>query len=71
MFAASTFKGKSVAVFGLARSGLACTEALLAGDANVFVWDDSEVAVEKAKSAGWPVRDLRELDFAELDSLVL
>jgi UDP-N-acetylmuramoylalanine--D-glutamate ligase len=35
------FSGKSFAVLGLARSGLATVEALLAGGANVMAWDSS------------------------------
>jgi UDP-N-acetylmuramoylalanine--D-glutamate ligase len=34
------FAGKSFAVFGLARSGLATVEALLASGANVMAWDE-------------------------------
>lgn len=71
MFAATTFKGKSVAVFGLARSGLASMRALIDGGADVAVWDDNESAVAKARQDGWPVKDLRDVDFATLDCLVL
>lgn len=58
-------------MFGLARSGTACIEALLAGGADVHGWDDSAPAVEKARAAGLPVSDLHALDFAGLDALVL
>jgi len=34
------FSGKSFAVFGLARSGLATVDALLASGANVMAWDE-------------------------------
>ena len=71
MFPATTFKGKRVAVFGLARSGTATIEALLKGGAEVHAWDDSAPAVEKAKAAGLPVSNLHALDFAALDALVL
>ncbi len=71
MFPASTFKGRKVAVFGLARSGTACIEALRLGGAEVHAWDDTAPAVEKAKAAGLPVSDLHQLDFASLDALVL
>ena len=71
MFAATTFKGKSVAVFGLARSGLASMRALIEGGADVVVWDDNANAVAQAVEDCWPVRDLREVDFATLDCLVL
>jgi UDP-N-acetylmuramoylalanine--D-glutamate ligase len=71
MFAATTFKDKKVAVFGLARSGISCALALAAGGAEVFAWDDSEPSVEKARSEGVPIANLHNVDFKTLDSLVL
>jgi UDP-N-acetylmuramoylalanine--D-glutamate ligase len=71
VFPAHTFKDKKVALFGLARSGLACAEALRLGGAQVFAWDDSEAAVEAAKTQNVPVSDLHGTDFKTLDCLVL
>ena len=71
MFAAKRFEGRRVAVFGLARSGLACAQALQAGGAEVFAWDDSPAALATARAASVPVADLREVDFAGFDALVL
>ena len=71
MFPASTFKGKRVGVFGLARSGTALIEALRLGGADVHGWDDSAPAVEKAQAAGLPISNLHSLDFSGLDALVL
>ena len=71
MFPATTFRAKKVAVFGLARSGTACIEALRLGGAEIHAWDDSAPAVEKAKAAGLPITNLHQLDFATLDALVL
>ncbi len=71
MFPAHSFKNKKVALFGLARSGLACAEALRLGGAEVFAWDDLEAAVTAAKEANLSVSDLHDVDFATLDSLVL
>ncbi len=71
MFAATSFKGKSVAVFGLARSGISCAQSLIAGGAKVFAWDDSEPAVEKARAEGIMITNLHTVDFKRLDSLVL
>ena len=71
MFPAHSFKNKKVALFGLARSGLACAEALRLGGAMVFAWDDSEAAVTAAKAANLPVADLQGIDFKSLDSLIL
>ena len=71
MFPARTFEGKRVAVFGLARSGTACAEALRLAGAQVFAWDDSDGAVTKARNAGLPVSDLSAIDFADLDALIV
>jgi UDP-N-acetylmuramoylalanine--D-glutamate ligase len=71
MFPAQSFRGKRVALFGLARSGTACAEALRLGGAEVFAWDDSATAVAAAQAAGLPVSDLHALDFSTVDSLVL
>jgi UDP-N-acetylmuramoylalanine--D-glutamate ligase len=71
MFAATTFTGKSVAVFGLARSGISCALSLMAGGADVFAWDDSEPSVEKARMEGVSIANLHAVDFKSLDCLVL
>ncbi len=71
MIAASSFKNKAVAVFGLARSGISCALGLMVGGAKVFAWDDSEPSVEKAKSEGVSITNLHTVDFKTLDSLVL
>jgi UDP-N-acetylmuramoylalanine--D-glutamate ligase len=44
MIASPAFAGKRYAVLGLARSGLAAVEALLASGAEVMAWDQSEAA---------------------------
>ncbi len=44
MITARAFAGKHYAVYGLARSGLATTEALLASGAKVTAWDAKEEA---------------------------
>lgn len=71
MFPARTFAGKRVGVFGLARSGTACAEALRLGGAEVLAWDDAAASIEKAKKDGLPICDLTSVDFATLDALVL
>src|SRR5262245_10467490 len=71
MFPARTFTNRKVGVFGLARSGTACAEALRLGGTDVFAWDDDAQSVEKARREGLPVTDLRAMDFAALDALVL
>lgn len=71
MFAAGTFKGKRVAIFGLARSGISCALALQEGGATVYAWDDSEPAQDKARADGVTVTNLHTVDFKTLHSLVL
>jgi UDP-N-acetylmuramoylalanine--D-glutamate ligase len=71
VFPARSFKSKRVAVFGLARSGTACAEALRLGGAEIFCWDDSDGAVTKARTAGLAVSDLAAIDFATLDALIV
>ena len=57
MITARAFAGKHYAVYGLARSGLATAEALLASGANVTAWDAKEEARAKAP-AGIDVANL-------------
>jgi UDP-N-acetylmuramoylalanine--D-glutamate ligase len=71
MFPAVGFRGKRVALFGLARSGMSCAEALRLGGAEVLAWDDSDPAVEKARAEGLPVTNLHTVDFRTLAALVL
>ena len=71
MFPARTFANKTVAVFGLARSGISCATALSLGGAKVLAWDDSEPAVEKAKAEGVAITNLHTVDFTTVDALVL
>ncbi|MGB3738952.1 MAG: UDP-N-acetylmuramoyl-L-alanine--D-glutamate ligase [Pontixanthobacter sp.] len=47
MIASPSFAGKDYAVLGLARSGLAAAEALIASGARVTAWDRQDIAREK------------------------
>jgi len=71
MFPATRFKGRKIAVFGLARSGLASALALQAGGADIIAWDDGEEARREAAAAGIPLRDLSHADFSGFATLVL
>ncbi len=51
MITAKAFAGKHYAVYGLARSGLATAEALLASGAKVTAWDAKEEAREALRSS--------------------
>jgi len=68
---ATTCKNKKIAVFGLGGSGLATAQALVAGGADVVAWDDNPENVTKADAQAIPTRNMRELDWASVDALVL
>ena len=64
MITARAFAGKHYAVYGLARSGLATVEALLASGAKVTAWDDGmtrEARAGAARSAAEPPPGAPEL----------
>jgi UDP-N-acetylmuramoylalanine--D-glutamate ligase len=67
----TTFARRTVAVFGLGGSGLASAQALIAGGASVIACDDDEHSLTKAKAAGVPVADLRNVDWSNIAALVL
>jgi UDP-N-acetylmuramoylalanine--D-glutamate ligase len=66
-----TFSGRSVALFGLGESGLATARALIAGGAQVSVWDDGEAGRVKARAIGLEVEDLAAADWTRFDALIL
>jgi UDP-N-acetylmuramoylalanine--D-glutamate ligase len=65
------FEDKRVAVFGLARSGLASARALKAGGAEVVAWDENPAAREAAAAEGFTLTDLRTADWFGFTALVL
>jgi UDP-N-acetylmuramoylalanine--D-glutamate ligase len=52
------YAGRKVAVLGLGRSGLATARALLAGEAEPLLWDDSPEARARAEAEGFALHDL-------------
>jgi len=63
------YEGRTVAVLGLGRSGLATIAALQAGGARVVAWDDGAAARERAE--GVELLDLRQASvFKGIDLLV-
>jgi len=71
MIRATTFSGRTVAIFGLGVSGIATARALVAGGASVAAWDDSTGARERAAEAGIAVVDLAAADWSAFAALVL
>ena len=70
MITAEAFAGKHYAVYGLARSGLATVEALIASGAKVTAWDAKEEARAKAPP-GTIIKYLDETELSGFDSLVV
>jgi UDP-N-acetylmuramoylalanine--D-glutamate ligase len=84
---AKAFAGKHYAVYGLARSGRATVEALLASGAKVRAWDDSllpgegrdpsrregavPAALDPGLRRGTEIANLNEIDLTQFDSLVV
>ncbi|MDA0852706.1 MAG: Mur ligase family protein, partial [Proteobacteria bacterium] len=72
MIAASGVTGEKYAVLGLGRSGLSAAQSLIAGGAKVVVWDDGEVARQKAEALGLCVTDLtRFSDWPAIAGLIV
>jgi UDP-N-acetylmuramoylalanine--D-glutamate ligase len=71
MIPITTFVGRTVAVFGLGKSGLLAAEALARGGAEVVVFDDNQKSLAEAQEAGFKTQDLHELDWSQIAALVL
>jgi UDP-N-acetylmuramoylalanine--D-glutamate ligase len=65
------FEGRTVAVFGLARTGLAAARALQAGKAKVALWDDRPAAREAAEAEGFALTDLSSADWSGFAAIML
>ncbi|MGZ6017786.1 MAG: UDP-N-acetylmuramoyl-L-alanine--D-glutamate ligase [Phenylobacterium sp.] len=65
------FEGKTVAVFGLARTGLAAARALVAGGAQVALWDENPKSRAAAEAEGLPLVDLSTADWSQFAALML
>ena len=65
------FEGKTVAVFGLGRTGLTAARALLAGGAKVALWDEKAASREAAAAEGLDVVDLSTADWSAFAALML
>jgi UDP-N-acetylmuramoylalanine--D-glutamate ligase len=65
------YRGQTMAVMGLGKSGLATARALRKGGARVIAWDDSQARREAVAHEGIRVADLTEASWADIDCLVL
>jgi UDP-N-acetylmuramoylalanine--D-glutamate ligase len=71
MIPVTSFAGKTVAVFGLGGSGLACCRALQAGGAEVIACDDSIDRMVEATQANFITADLRTVAWGAFAALIL
>lgn len=70
MITARVFSGKKYAVLGLARSGMAVVESLLASGAHVTAWDRQDNARD-ALAGRCTIADPMEIDLAGFDAIVV
>src|SRR3712207_1628434 len=71
MTPATSFAGRTVALFGLGGSGLATALALKAGGAMVVACDDNPAKMAEAEGQGIGTGDLRTADWSRFSALVL
>ncbi|MEP9360139.1 UDP-N-acetylmuramoyl-L-alanine--D-glutamate ligase [Sphingomonas sp. KR3-1] len=69
MITSTTWRGKRYAVLGLARSGLATVDALVASGAQVVAWDSNEAA--RSKVQGAELGDPVEIDLTGFAAVVV
>ena len=71
MIVSRAFAGRRYAVLGLARSGLATVEALVASGAGVTAWDMREEARDDAMALGADIGDPLEIDLIGFAGVVV
>lgn len=71
MITSRAWAGKHFGVLGLARSGLASVEALLASGARVTAYDERSAARDEALKLGAIVDDLLEIDVKNMAGIVV
>ncbi|HEY5347285.1 MAG TPA: UDP-N-acetylmuramoyl-L-alanine--D-glutamate ligase [Rhizomicrobium sp.] len=71
MIPARRFAHRTVAVFGLARTGRGAVRALKAGEANVIAWDDNDTARQVGAEDGATITPWREWPWEDIAALVL
>jgi len=65
------YKGQSVVVLGLGRTGITAAKALQAGQANVMAWDDFPKARQKAIDSGIEITDPKDWSWNSIKALIL
>ena len=67
----TAFFGKTVAVMGLGKSGLSAAEALAAGGAKVWAWDDLADSRNAAEQSGLKLTNIYQAEWENVETLVL
>ena len=67
----SQYNDAPVAVFGLGRTGLTASQALIGSGVEVWAWDDHANARDKAQAANIPLMDLYDCRWEQVHTLVL
>lgn len=70
MITANAFSGKNFAVLGLARSGMAAAESLLASGAKVTAWDRQDTPRHRLAGRA-TIADPMEIDLSGFDAIVV
>jgi UDP-N-acetylmuramoylalanine--D-glutamate ligase len=71
MIVPRSFANQTVAVFGLARSGISSVRALIAGGAKVYAWDDRQPAQRTGAELGARVAPIAAWPWDRIAALVL
>jgi UDP-N-acetylmuramoylalanine--D-glutamate ligase len=71
MIAAKAFANRTVAVFGLARTGLGAVRALVSGGTAVIAWDDSSTARDLGGQEGAEIMPWREWPWERIAAVIL
>ena len=71
MILSRAFSGRTVAVFGLARTGMGALKSLKQGGAHVIAWDDNSAARENGHLGGAEILPWREWAWENIAALIL
>jgi UDP-N-acetylmuramoylalanine--D-glutamate ligase len=71
MIVSRAFANRTVAVFGLARTGLGAVKSLKAGGAHVIAWDDNSAARDVGHELGADIVPWREWPWEHIGALIL
>jgi UDP-N-acetylmuramoylalanine--D-glutamate ligase len=71
MIGSHSFAGRTVAIFGLARTGLGAAASLKAGGAHILAWDDNSMARDAGGLAGAEIMPWREWPWESIAALIL